>query len=181
MLRIQEITNKTIWEQCIADVAHHFPPFFQTWNWGEVQKKQGTTIWRLGLYEGEKLVGITSVTLVVAKRGTYIHLRHGPVLKDYKKEYIDYLMDFLSEKGKARGASFIRVSPLIDEEKGKSLFPFPHFRNAQIHAMDAEVCWVLPLYDSEDEILKNMRKSHRYLIKKSLSSGVTIERTKNVD
>ncbi len=180
MLRIQEITNKTTWEKFIEDVAHNFPPFFQTWNWGEVQKQQGKIIWRLGLYENTILLGIVSVTLVNAKRGTYLHLRHGPVLKEYKKEYIDFIMQFLAEKGKARKVSFIRSSPLIDEQKGETLFPFPKFRNAQIHAMDAEVCWVLPLKQSEEEILSGMRKSHRYLIKKSFLSDIKIERTKNV-
>ena len=180
MLTIQEITNKKIWEDFITLVAYGFPPFFQTWNWGEVQKKHGTEIWRLGLYQDASLIGIMSVTLINAKRGTYLHLRHGPVLKEYKKEYIDFLIQFLAEKGKKKNASFIRVSPLISEQNAVRIFPSSKFKNAKIHAMDAEVCWVLPLTNSEEEILRNMRKSHRYLIKKSQTSGVEIERTENV-
>ncbi|HYK08821.1 MAG TPA: peptidoglycan bridge formation glycyltransferase FemA/FemB family protein [Candidatus Eisenbacteria bacterium] len=181
MLKIQEIINKKTWEEFIEKVSNGFPPFFQTWNWGDVQKRQGIKIWRLGLYKNTSLIGIVSVTYISAKRGKYIHLRHGPVLKEYKKEYLDFLMKFLSEKGKKAGASFIRLSPLISEEEGKSLFVSSEFRNAQIHAMDAEVCWILPLDASEEEILKNMRKSHRYLIRKSQTTGVVIERTKNID
>ena len=180
MLKIQEITSKKTWDDFIKKVSGTFPPFFQTWNWGEVQKRQRATIWRLGLYEDSILIGIISVTLIEAKRGVYIHLRHGPVLKTYKKKYIDFILQFLSEKGKHSGASFIRLSPLIPQELGATIFPLSQFRNAQIHAMDAEVCWVLPLDQSEEDILKNMRKSHRYLIKKSQTSGVTIERTKNI-
>ena len=182
MLNIQEITNKKTWENFIQSVPDDIPPFFQTWNWGEVQKRQKLSVWRLGIFDNKNLIGIASVALICAKRGTYLHLRHGPVfLKKFKKEYADLIIRFLSEKGKKAGASFIRLSPLIDEKKSASLFPKPQFRSSQIHAMDAEVCWVLPLNQSEDEILKKMRKSHRYLIKKSLTSGVTIERTKNVD
>src|SRR5690348_7367746 len=180
MLKIQEITSKKIWEDFIVEVAYGFPPFFQTWNWGEVQKKLGSKIWRLGLFEDKSLIGLASVTLITAKRGKYLHLRHGPVLQNYKKEYVDFLMQFLAEKGKSVGASFIRVSPLIPEDVAADVFPATTYRNAQIHAMDAEVCWVLPLDKSDEEILKNMRKSHRYLIKKSQTSGVRIERTKNV-
>lgn len=181
MLQVHEINNKKTWDNFIHDTNNNFPPFFQTWEWGDVQKKEGTTVWRLGLYDEEELVGIASVTLVVAKRGTYLHLRHGPVFKHYTKKYIDFLIRFLSEKGKKSGISFIRLSPLIDEQIGAKLFPSSQFRDAQIHAMDAEVCWILPLDVSEEEILKNMRKSHRYLIKRSLTSGVTIERTKNMN
>lgn len=181
MLKIQEITNKKNWEDFIHEVSYGFPPFFQTWNWGEVQKKLGITIWRLGIYTSNQIVGVVSVTLVDAKRGKYLHLRHGPVLKEYKKEYVDFLLQFLTEKGKKNNISFIRLSPLIDEKLGEAIFSPTQFRNAQIHRMDAEVCWVLPLEPSEEEILKGMRKSHRYLIKKSLSSGVKIERTKNLN
>lgn len=180
-MQIKEIANKKNWEDFIEKTANGFPPFFQTWNWGEVQKKLVTKIWRLGLYEDAELVGLVSVTVIDAKRGKYLHLRHGPVLKEYKKEYIDFLMKFLAEKGRKEEASFIRVSPLISEEESKIAFPSPLFRKAQIHAMDAEICWVLPLNSSEEEILRNMRKSHRYLIKKSQTSGVKIERTENVN
>lgn len=181
MLSIHEITNKKVWEDFINDTQGQLPPFFQTWNWGEVQRKIGTKIWRLGLYEDEKLVGICSVTYIFAKRGKYLHLRHGPVLREYKKEYIDFLIDFLKEKSKDEGISFIRFSPLIDEDLASTIFPSQSFKKAQIHAMDAEVCWVLPLDESEEQLLGNMRKSHRYLIKKSQNSNVTIERTKNMN
>lgn len=180
MLAIHEITNKKIWESFLEKTTNDFPSFFQTWNWGEVQKKQGTTIWRLGLYEDKKLVGVVSVTFIDAKRGKYLHLRHGPVFKEYKKGYVDAFLEFLAEKGKKQGCCFIRLSPLISEEVARIAFPSSQFRDAQIHRMDAETCWVLPLVASEDEILKNMRKSHRYLIKKSQTSGITIERTKNI-
>lgn len=181
MLNIQEITNKKQWEDFICSVSHDFPPFFQTWNWGEVQKKIGEKIWRLGLYNNKKLIGVASVTCIDAKRGKYLHLRHGPVLTDYKKEYIDFLMQFLSEKGKKLGAAFIRLSPLVHKQIATEILPGREFRDAQIHAMDAEVCWVLPLNQTEEQILQAMRKSHRYLIKKSLSLELEIERTKNMN
>ena len=181
MLRIQEITNKKIWENFLEGTRSNFPPFFQTWNWGLVQEKLGASLWRLGIFDGKTLIGVASVSLISAKRGKYIHLRHGPFFINFKKEYMDFLMQFLSEKGKKTGASFIRLSPLIDEQTAEHVFPSDTFKNAQIHAMDAEICWILPLNQSEEEILRNMRKSHRYLIKKSQTSGVIIEMTKNLD
>jgi len=181
MLTIKEISNKKVWQDFIEKKYVGFSPFFQSWNWGEVQKKVNTTIERLGIYENEKLIGIVSATFISAKRGKYVHLRHGPLFIEYKKEYIDFLLSYLEERAKKTGFSFIRLSPLIPSEKGSEIFSKKKFRDAQIHRMDAEVCWILPLDISEEEILKNMRKSHRYLIKKSLSSGVRIERTQNLN
>ncbi|HSD99026.1 MAG TPA: peptidoglycan bridge formation glycyltransferase FemA/FemB family protein [Patescibacteria group bacterium] len=180
MLKIKEIKNKKIWETFLHKAGDGFPSFFQTWNWGDVQKKLGNQIIRLGLFDNAKLIGIASVSFIYAKRGTYLHLRHGPVFLDWKKNYVTFFLNFLENIAKKEHASFIRLSPLLSEEKSGKLFPLKKFKNAQIHAMDAEVCWVLSLKESEEDILKNMRKSHRYLIKKSQTSGVIIERTKDV-
>lgn len=181
MLNIQPITHKHIWQNFLDKKYKGFSPFFQSWDWGEVQIRLGGKIKRVGLFNDKDLIGIVSISYVYAKRGRYLHLRHGPVLLSYEKKYVDFLMEYLSQEGRREHASFIRLSPLIGEDVSAKIFPFPPFRNAQIHRMDAEVCWVLPLKTTEEEILKQMRKSHRYLIKKSQTMGVTIERTKNVD
>lgn len=180
MLRIKQITNKNTWQSFLDHTYSGFLPFFQTWNWGEVQKMEGIIIERLGLFQDDKLIGVASIALIKAKRGTYFHLRHGPVLKEYKKKHVEYILEYLSKKAKKDKVSFIRMSPLIDSTKELQVFKGYPFRNATIHRMDAEDCWILPLNSSSNEILKNMRKSHRYLIKKSLSTGVRVDRTQNI-
>lgn len=179
MLQIQEISKKKTWEAFLKEIPSY--PFFQSWEWGEVQKLLGSPIKRLGLYAGIELVGVVQVVTIRAKRGTYMHLRHGPVFKEQKKEYYDILFSHLRNMAKEEHASFIRLSPLLDPKGGDALFPWPFFVASPIHRMDAEVCWILDITPSEEDLLKGMRKSHRYLIRKALQAkDITIQQTSNV-
>ena len=174
MLKIQPITHKSTWQAFLKKYSG-FTPFFQTWDWGEVQKKLGFSVSRIGLFENDVLVGITQIVLVTARRGNYLHLRHGPLFLKQKKDWYKKFLAHLKTYANQHDASFVRISPLIDEtESTKKLILSLGFKDAPIHNMDAEICWVLDITPSSDEILSGMRKSHRYLIKKSLTEPITI-------
>src|SRR3989344_5682679 len=100
-MKIKEVTDKKIWEKFISDYSP--VSLFQSWNWGEAIRKLqiiplqrdpangGTNyklqiLWRLGVYDDNNLVGIAQVVKVIAKRGTFLHIRHGPILREWKKE-----------------------------------------------------------------------------------------------
>src|SRR5258706_15996399 len=102
MLTIREITNKKVWQTFIEKKYTGFPPFFQSWNWGEVQKKLGFTVARVGLYENENLVGIAQAVFVFAKRGNYIHLRHGPVFLSQKSFYYKKMFAYFARIAKEK-------------------------------------------------------------------------------
>ncbi len=180
MLTIKEIRDKDSWENFLTKLEIEDYPFFQAWNFGEVQKKLGFEISRLGLYDKKKLIGICQIIDVKAKRGHYLHLRHGPVLIDFNK-YIQDFLSYIKAFAQNKNIDFIRMSPLIKKED--ILFSDLRkmgFRDAPIHNQDAEICWVLDIEKSKEELLKDMRKSHRYLIKKSLNMDIKIIRTKKV-
>lgn len=173
MLKVKEITNKATWKTFLSHYKGFFP-FFQTWNWGEVQKSLGFGVVRLGVYDNDKLVGISQIVMIHAKRGNYLHLRHGPVFGECKKEYLNKLLEYI-KKMADNEYSFIRISPLVEKNGSEEkVFHIFGFRNAPIHNMDAEVCWVLDITKSPDDILAGMRKSHRYLIKKALKEKIDI-------
>ncbi|HEX8965450.1 MAG TPA: peptidoglycan bridge formation glycyltransferase FemA/FemB family protein [Patescibacteria group bacterium] len=176
MLQIKEITSKKIWDTFLYKTYKDFLPFFQSWEWGEVQHSLSHTVKRFGIYKNSTLLGVFLSTEVNARRGRYIHLRHGPVLEKWEKEIVDFLFDEIKKYGKKHHFDFIRISPLVDETK-VAFLPFSFA--SPIHNMDAEICWVLSLDKSEDDILKDMRKSHRYLIKKAQSLPITIRQTIN--
>ena len=92
MLKVEEITNKKDWEQFLLQSTLIYP-FFQSWNWGMVQEEMGHTIWRKGIYKDKTLLGVCQIIDVKARRGHYLHLRHGPVLKEYTKEYAAAFLD----------------------------------------------------------------------------------------
>lgn len=169
MYKINEIKEKKIWENFLEDKKIVYYPFFQSWSWGEVQKKLGHIVDRVGVFDGKDLVAICQITDVVARRGHYIHLRHGPVLKPFSLSVLDFLLDYIKKIARGKDASFIRLSPLVEKSlvgqeslKNRNMIPAP------IPNMDAEICWMLNIENSEEDLLKNMRKSHRYLVKKAL-------------
>ena len=180
MLLIKEINNREIWEEFLNLTEISFFPLFQSWDWSEIQKKLGLDVLRLGLFEKDKLVGVCLVTDIKARRGHYLHLRHGPVLLEFKDKYFDFFIKYIKNIARERNAAFIRISPLIPKDSFEGFFKHRKFINAPIHNMDAETCWVLNLEKTEDELLKQMRKTHRYLIRKSLSMDIKVIRSKNV-
>lgn len=176
---ISEVTDKGAWESFINE--HSPQSFFQSWDWGDVSKKEGSVIERVGMYLEKTLVGIAQITTVKAKRGTFLHLRHGPILKNWTKEVLHEFLQYIGEYAKKKNAAFLRISPLItDSHENQILLESFKFRNAPIHAMDGEHVWALDIEITEEELLKNMRKTTRYLIKKAQTVGVKIERSNNI-
>ncbi len=181
-MEIKEITNKDEWENFLLQRVEK--TFLQSWNWGEFNEKMGNKIWRLGVYSEGKLIGVTLVVKVSARRGTFLFIPHGPVVleelsvKD-KKETLELIMLHLSNIAKEEKASFIRVSPIfLDNEENQNIFDDLGFRNAPMHESAYEATWKLDIYPSEEELLKNMRKTTRYLIKKAEDNkDITIEKS----
>lgn len=175
-MKIKEITGKKLWEKFINEYSPQ--SFFQSWNWGETVGIQN--LWRLGLYDKDELIGIAQLQKVTARRGTFLHIRHGPIFKSWNKKYVSFLLDYLRDLNKAHGASFIRVSPLIkNSPENKYLFKSLGFIDSPIHAQDAELCWVLDLDKDEQTLFSEMRKTTRYLIRQAQKLGVEIVKSRS--
>jgi peptidoglycan pentaglycine glycine transferase (the first glycine) len=179
MLQIQEITDQKTWDNFLRSGKIVFYPFFQSWNWGEVQKAIGFTVLRVGLFDTTKksVIGICQIVVIQAKRGNYLHLRHGPVLLSYSQKSLSYFLDELKKIAKQNNASFIRLSPLITEDKIEGGISQFHLIDAPIHRMDAEVCWILDITKPEETLLSEMKKNHRYLIRKASAMQIEIIRS----
>ena len=50
------------------------PSFLQSWEWGELQKKLGYKIERIGLYDNTVLKGIALLIKIRAKRGSFLFI-----------------------------------------------------------------------------------------------------------
>ncbi len=175
-MEIKEITDKNLWEKFISEYSPQ--SFFQSWNWGKTVRVEN--LWRLGLYKQDELIGIAQVQKVTAKRGTFLHIRHGPVFKVWNKKYLNDLLIYLRKLSQEQKASFIRISPLIENSQiNKSLFKNSGFRDAPIHRMDGEYVWVLDLDKDESSIFSGMRKTTRYLIRTAQKIGVEINSGKD--
>lgn len=168
--------EKREWDLFLLRVAPG--ALFQSWQWGDVELAVGEKMWRFGIYEKDHLAGIFQVARIGARRGTFLHVRHGPVLPEFDGAVFAAFTDFIADLAKRQHAWFVRISPLIDptvshEEHLKSL----GYQRAPIHAMDGERCWVLDLAKSDEELLAAMRKTTRYEIRHAQRLGVTVRQS----
>lgn len=173
------VTSRDKWDEFLH--SHAPNALFQSWLWGDVQKASGETIWRMGIMNREEMVGIAQIVVVRAKRGTFLHVRHGPVLKNQNvlkwREFIDLTIP-LARKERAW---FIRVSPLLDNSDVTSrMFSSLGFLPAAIHEVDAERCWVLDIDKKDDELLMGCRKTTRYEIRLAQKMDVEIRKSEAV-
>lgn len=179
MMRVSSIENREEWNGFAQGVHPH--TFLHAWEWGVVQEKQEGEVVRLGVYEGKKLVAISLVVVVRARRGTFLFIPHGPLIADgvAVSAVFSALILRVREEAERCGAAFIRVSPLLGRtsENAKVFFD-EGFRPAPIY-MHAENTWMLPLDASLDELFAGMRKTTRNLVRRAERDGVVI--TKEAD
>ncbi|HKZ34582.1 MAG TPA: peptidoglycan bridge formation glycyltransferase FemA/FemB family protein [Patescibacteria group bacterium] len=167
------IVDQKVWDTFVKEVCPE--AFFQSWKWGEVEKENGHHVNRYGFYTENALFGVAQLIHVKARRGEYLHVRHGPILRIWDKESVSFVHAFLHEYAKKVRASFVRVSPLVDSSY-EELFRSFGFHHAPIHNMDAEISYVVTL-TSQDAVLRHMRKNTRYMIRKSQAEKKLTVRT----
>lgn len=173
------IADKKEWNTFIGQYGEW--SLFQSYEWGEVAQKSNTKIVRLGFYADGRLIALALVEKVMARRGTFLQSRQGPVLipepnAQQLLHYWKFISQTLVSHAKQEKALFVRISPMVtaDSESAKIVIRLG-FRPAPIHAMNAEHCWVLDIDKSLEEILAGMRKTTRYLVRQSEKSGVEVK------
>ncbi len=175
-LRLAPIDSVKQWESFL--LSHSPEALFQSWTWGEVQKKTGQTVYRLGIFDDNVIIGIAQIFVVRARRGTFLHVRHGPVWGDQKKTYWHEFITLMKPIALKERAWFLRISPLIiNTPEANDFLSSLHFVPASIHEVDAERCWVLDLNKTEEELLMGMRKTTRYEIRQAQKMGVRVVKT----
>lgn len=181
-----EVKNKEEWENFLLGCREK--TFLSSWNWGEFQKLMGNKIWRLGTYDGGgddrgsasvNLVNLTSVALVVkiiARRGAFLLIQHNLGIPEI-------LLNELKKIAKEENCNFIRVAPLLERnEENNKIFKDIGFREAPMHANAYEATWKLDITSSEEDLLKNMRKTSRYLIRQAeKNQDITIEKSNKIN
>ena len=172
---IKEIKSKDEWGDFINETSPQ--TFLQTWEWGELQKEIGYEILRIGLYKKNNLLAVAQVIKLSAKRGRFLFIPHGPISKNLFNP-LPAFKKFLVNLAKREKFNYIRISPLVvNSEKNLQLYRRSGFRNSPIH-MHAENVWVLDINTNEDAILKAMRKTTRYLIRKAEKEEVVVKKSK---
>ncbi|MBU1119086.1 peptidoglycan bridge formation glycyltransferase FemA/FemB family protein [Patescibacteria group bacterium] len=175
MIEAKEITKKETFEAFNLSAKNQL--FLQSWNYGELCKGLSEKVFRLGVYEENRLVGIAQIIVVEAKRGSHFFCPYGPVFNEWKSEYFSTFIDYLKKRGENESIAFVRVSPFIKNTiKNDTLFKDQGAVDAPMHAL-AETTWLVDLTQSEEEIMEGMRKTNRNLIRRAVKEGVVVEKS----
>ena len=147
-----------------------YSQFLQSWEWGEFQRKVSGKIWRLGIEEDNKLVGVATLikkTLPMGK--SYFYCPRGPVFGIKKDELrmMNLLFNEIKIVAKTEGAMFLRFEPLKKIQNSK-------FKIQNSLDVQPSKTLILNLSKTEDEILKNMHQKTRYNIKLAEKKGVEV-------
>ncbi len=168
------VSDKAVWESFMRAEKPH--SFLHSWKWGEHAQHTGSKIFRAGVYRGATLVAIAHFTKVVARRGSLILCPHGPLVQKSgnEAEVLKALTDFAVRLAKDEQYDFVRFCPLAPAtEANREMYRRLGFRDAPTH-MHTELSWLLDITKPEETLLKEMRKTTRYLIKRMEKEGVEI-------
>lgn len=168
-----EITDKITWERFVLNQQPK--SFLQSWAWGETNRNAGAKIIRLGFKKETTLVGVVLLIKEKAKRGVYLVAPGGPLVNWQDRKLVKLVVTTLKDLARKEKAWFVRIRPEIVSSAAEiDRFKKLGFLPAPMH-VSAENTWVLDISEPEEILLSGMRKSTRYLIKKSLVSGLAIE------
>lgn len=181
---IKEITDKNDWEHFIGKCSQK--SFLNSWNWGEFQIARGFKIWRLAVIDNSHLQGVALIVKIKARRGTYLLIQHGPTIESLdvkvKSNVFRLFIEELAKIGRKEGASFIRMNPLWERNsENNKLLKEVGLRTAPMHANAYDATWKLDISLSEEELLKNMRKTTRYVIRQAEKNNeIKIEKSEDI-
>jgi peptidoglycan pentaglycine glycine transferase (the first glycine) len=147
--------------------------FLQRWEWGEVQKALGFSMWRLAVMEGTTVRAVA----LVAKRAlplgrSWLYLPGGPVLGEYPQAW-GMIQDELKKLTHHESALFVRADPLWLDTKEAVARLGSRWEKAAREVQPRHTI-VLDLTRSEEELLAAMHHKTRYNIRLAEKKGVTI-------
>lgn len=167
------VNNKNKWEDFV--LGKKPSSFLQSWAWGETNKKIGSKIFRIGFKKGGKIVGACLLIKEGAKRGPHFVVPGGPVINWQNKYLVSFFISTIKDLAKKEKVWFVRIRPEVkDGQVSRKYFKNLGFVPAPMH-LHAQNTWVLEIQKSDEEILAGMRKSTRYLVRRSLKSNLMLK------
>ena len=169
---IKEINDKNVWEKFV--LSRKAGTFLQSWNWGETNKLVGFKVRRVGIYKNNKLNGVIQLIHQPAKRGPHYLIPGGPVIDFGDFGLVNFVFNSIRDLSREDKVWFTRIRPdVIDSPIIRTELKKNGLIDAPMH-VHGEHTLILDITKDEQELLSNMRKTTRYLIKKSLNEGYEV-------
>lgn len=164
---ITDVDNFAEWDNFVNKI--NLNTFLHSKQWVDFNLSLGEKVWQLGMYKENQLISICLVIKIEAKRGKFLLIPHGPQILDGKNtlEVLEYWKKLLIKLGQMEGCSFVRIQPILKEnQQNLEIFEKLGTKKAPIH-VHTELTNVLDIDKDEKQILMNMRKTTRQMIKKA--------------
>lgn len=176
-INIKEIVEKKEWEDFIF--LHEEANFLHCWYWGEFYENLNQKIQRTGFYKNKKLVGVMLSIVEKAKRGQYLIVPGGPIIDWSDERIVKTFVKTLRRFAILNDCAFIRVRPQFENsESSVNIFKKHGFITAPMH-LHAELTSQLDITKSEEELLKQMRKTTRHEIRSAINQDIKILKSEN--
>ncbi len=169
-MEIKEINSKEAWEKLAEEFEEK--TFLQSFNWGEFQKSLGFKVWRFEIQENSQTLALAQVIKIASKKGNFLFIPHGPMFLapnfHDRENLVQVLLRKLQELSKKENIDFIRIAPILKRNpENEEIFKNLGFIQAPTY-IHPEVTVELDLTLPEEQLFKNLRKTHRNLIRRGL-------------
>jgi peptidoglycan pentaglycine glycine transferase (the first glycine) len=176
---VKRINKKEVWEKFV--LSQYPKSFLHSWNWGQTAFLCGDKVIRIGFYIDKKLKGVCQLIKQKARRGPHFLIPGGPLIEWNDRRLVNLFIKTIKDFAKDENVWFVRIRPeLLDNSRNRELFRKLGFVSAPMH-LHAENTWVLNITPDQNILLSNMRKTTRYLIRKSLSSDLSFVKSLKTD
>ena len=170
-MQIINITSKEQLNNFVS--AQKCSQFLQSWQWGEFHKIVSGSVFRLGVQDGENLVGAATIIKKILPIGkSYFYCPRGPIvdcnIENVKcKQVIDLLFKEIKNLAQTEGVMFLRFDPVFEIEA-------LDLKTIKTLDIQPSKTLVLDLSKPESELLEAMHSKTRYNIKLAEKKGVKI-------
>jgi len=163
-MEIKEVENKDQWQEFVLSFA--MSQFLHSWQWEEHEKSLGKRIWRLGVFEQNKLIGaLVLVKNILPVGKSYLYSPRFPILTE--KVPADIFINKIKEIGRQEKSIFWRVD-LFNADIFKDI------RLKKIKDFQPSKTLLVDLSKSEEEILAAMHPKTRYNIRLAEKKGINV-------
>ncbi len=181
-MEVREITDRTQWDSFVsqAKTGH----LMQSYQWGELMKRDGCRITRVGVLEEGQLVAAALVQLATMPyvNAPWLYVPRGPVVDDPASPALSAIINELHQIARRERAVMLKIEPHVEEgtpgwrealkELGFQLNPVPaHVRRS----------WLLDITPPEQRLLAGMKRSWRYNIKVAERSGIQVREARTFE
>lgn len=166
---MQVINNisKKEWDEFLAKQKQS--QFLQSWRWGELAKKEGAKVFRVGVEDSGELVAVAALIKKSIFGFNYFFCPRGPVisLKVESLKVIKFLFDEVGKIAKREKIIFLRFEPELEIGNWKLEIE----RSIDIEPSKTSI---VNLQRTEGDLLAAMHQKTRYNIRLAEKKGVTV-------